>query len=76
MPAVSRWEALVSALSLTLLVDTLVARLGFVAPLPFVIAPAPTLGWLALVGAVAVVATVLPARRASRLSVAQALVQL
>lgn len=68
--------ALVLALPLTLLVDTLVGRLGFVAPLPFVIAAAPALGWLALVGAVSVVATVLPARRAARLSVAQALVQL
>ena len=68
--------ALVLALPLTLLIDTLVGKLGFVAPLPFVIAPAPAFGWLALVGAVSVVATVFPARRASQLSVAKALVQL
>lgn len=67
--------ALILALPLTLLVDTLVGKLGFVAPLPFVIAPAPALGWLVLVGAVSPVATVIPARRASRLSVAQALLR-
>jgi putative ABC transport system permease protein len=68
--------ALVLALPLTWLVDTLVGRLGFVAPLPVVIAPSSAMIWLLLVGMVSLIATLVPARRASQLSVAQALVQL
>jgi len=68
--------ALVLALPLTLLVDALVGRLGFVAPLPVVIAPSSAMIWLLLVAAVSLVATLVPARRASQLPVAQALVQL
>ena len=68
--------ALVLAVPLTGLVDTLVGRLGFVAPLPFVMSWLAALGWLGLLGGVSLVATILPARRASRLSVARALVSL
>lgn len=73
----SSWVvALLLAFPLTWVVDMLVGKLGFVAPLPFVIGPAPALGWLALVLVLSLAATAMPARRASRLSVAQALVQL
>lgn len=74
--ALSWIAALIVSIPLTLLVDTLVGNLGFVAPLPFVIAPVPALLWLALVAVVSLMATLLPARRAAQISVAQALVQL
>ncbi len=68
--------AFVFALPLTLLLDTLVGNLGFVAALPFVISPGPALMWLVLIAAGSILASGIPARRASQLSVAQALVQL
>ena len=66
--------ALVLAIPLTALVDGLVGRLGFVAPLPFVLSPAAAFGWLALLVVVAPSACALPARRAAQMSVASALV--
>ena len=66
--------ALILAIPLTALVDSLVGRLGFVAPLPFVLSPIAALEWLALLVVVALLATLLPARRASQMSVANALV--
>ncbi|MCX7174005.1 MAG: FtsX-like permease family protein [Proteobacteria bacterium] len=74
--ALSWIAALIVSVPLTWLVDTLVGNLGFVAPLPFVIAPGPPLMWLVLVAVVALIATLVPARRASQMSVAGALVQL
>ena len=74
--ALSWIAALILALPLTWLVDALVGRLGFVAPLPFVISPFAALVWLLLIGVAAILATLLPARRASQLSVAQALASL
>lgn len=61
------------SLPLTLLVDGVVGNLGFLAPLPLVVSPLAVLGWLALVAAVSSAATLLPARRASRLSIREAL---
>jgi putative ABC transport system permease protein len=68
--------AMLVSVPLTLLVNRLVGNLGFVAPLPFVFSPAPALIWLILVTTVSLVATWLPARRASTMPVAVALVQL
>jgi putative ABC transport system permease protein len=71
--AVSWILAVALAVPLTALVDWLVGTLGFLAPLPLVLAPAPALLWLVLVGSVAPAATLLPARRASHLTVRAAL---
>lgn len=61
--------ALVLAVPLTGLVGTTVGMLSFRVRLPLVIDPIGVLSWLALALLVAVVATLLPARRASRLTV-------
>jgi putative ABC transport system permease protein len=74
--ALSWGVAVVLSVPLTALVDWLVGTLGFLAPLPLVISPVPALLWLGLVGLVSLVATMLPARRASTLTVREALVQL
>jgi putative ABC transport system permease protein len=68
--------ALLLALPLTAVVDTVVGNLGFVAPLPFIVAPLPPWLWLGIVCALSLVTTLIPARRAARTSVAQALAQL
>lgn len=67
--------AVLVSLPLTWLVEDLVGRLGFLAPLPFVVAPAAMLGWLALVTLGGTLATLLPARRAARLTVRAALAE-
>jgi putative ABC transport system permease protein len=70
----SSWVlALVLCIPLTVLVDTLIGNLGFLAPLPFALAPGAIAAWLALVGLASLAATLLPARRAARLTVHQAL---
>ncbi|MEO7494468.1 MAG: FtsX-like permease family protein [Massilia sp.] len=75
--AAAGWcAALLLALPLTLLLDILVGQLGFVAPLPFVVAAAPAAAWLALLALLSVLATWLPARRAGQSSVAVALLGL
>lgn len=74
--ALSWGVAVALSVPLTALVDWLVGNLGFLAPLPLVISPVPALLWLGLVGLVSLVATMLPARRASTLTVREALVQL
>jgi len=74
--ALSWGLALALSVPLTALVDWLVGMLGFLAPLPLVIAPTPALMWLGLVGGVSLIATLFPARRASALTVREALVQL
>jgi putative ABC transport system permease protein len=61
------------ALPLTALVGGLVGRLGFLAPLPLVFAPAAALIWVAALVVVSTVATLLPARRAARLTVREAI---
>jgi len=48
-------------------------NLGFLAPLPFLVSPAAVLSWGALTAAVATLATLVPARRASRLVIREAL---
>ncbi len=68
--------ALALSLPLTAFLDWLVGLLGFLAPLPFGVS-VPSIGlWLALVGIVALVATLLPAGRASAVTVREALAHL
>ncbi|MHB8879213.1 MAG: ABC transporter permease, partial [Myxococcaceae bacterium] len=61
------------ALPLTAVVGQTVGMLAFRVRLPLVMDPWAVSGWLALVVAVSIAATVLPARRASRLTVWEAL---
>ncbi len=61
------------SLPLTALLDALVGRLGFVAPLPYAVAPAGVVAWVAASAALAGLAAWWPARNAARLGVAQAL---
>lgn len=65
--------AVTLSVPLTAAVDWLVGNLGFLAPLPFALAPGPVFLWLLLVGLVSLVATLLPARRAATLSIRKAL---
>jgi putative ABC transport system permease protein len=67
--------ACILSLPLTLYLDRLIGGLGFLASLPFVVVPGAALGWLALVGAVAILATALPARRAAGMTIREALAQ-
>jgi putative ABC transport system permease protein len=73
--ALSWVSALALSIPLTAWLDRLIGNLGFVAPLPFIVAPAAILAWLVLVGLVSLVATLVPASRASRTSVMGALAQ-
>lgn len=67
---VASWvAALALAVPLTALVGKTVGTLAFRVRLPLVIDPSAVLAWLALAAFVAVIATLLPARRASRLTV-------
>lgn len=61
------------SLPLTGLVDALVGQLGFLAPLPFVLAPSGIAGWAGLLAIAAVLATLVPALRAARMTVHEAL---
>lgn len=71
---VASWAAaVVLALPLTALVGKTVGMLAFRVRLPLVVDPIAVLSWLALASLVAVVATLVPARRASRLTVWAAL---
>ena len=63
------------SLPITAAVDWLIGTLGFLAPLPFAVAWEATLVWLALSALVALVATAIPARGASRILIRDALVQ-
>ena len=65
--------ALALALPLTALVGRVVGNLGFLAPLPLVVAPAGPPLWLALAGVVGLAAAFLPARRAAALTLREAL---
>jgi putative ABC transport system permease protein len=73
---VSTWSWLLAvalALPLTSVVGRTVGMLSFRLRLPLVVDPRAVVGWLALVTAVSVAATLIPARSASRLTVQQAL---
>jgi putative ABC transport system permease protein len=61
------------SLPLTLYLDRLIGGLGFLASLPFVVAPWAALGWLGLVGLSSILATTLPACRARSLTIREAL---
>jgi putative ABC transport system permease protein len=74
--AMSWGLAVVAAAPLTWAVDTLIGNLGFLAPLPFVMAGGPAVLWGGLVAVLSVLSTGLPAWRASRMSIRDALVQL
>ena len=61
------------SLPLTFYIDRLVGNLGFLAALPFVVEPGAALGWLGMSVAIALLATWLPAQRAARLTIRDAL---
>jgi putative ABC transport system permease protein len=67
--------ALFLAVPLTAMIGDTVGKLAFRLRLPFVFDGVAVTAWLILVVLVAVLATLLPARRASRLSVSEALAQ-
>jgi putative ABC transport system permease protein len=69
----SWFVAVALGVPLTHFVDRLIGNLGFLAPLPLVISASAALGWSVLTVAVAVLATLLPARRAASLSIRDAL---
>ena len=73
--ALSWGAALALSIPITAWLDALIGNLGFVAPLPFLLSPTAALLWLLLVGVVSLLATLVPAQRASRTSVVQALAQ-
>lgn len=72
---VSAVAAALLAVPLTLLVGTTVGRLAFRVGLPFVIDAGAVAGWLVIVVGCAGVAALLPARRAARLTVRDALAE-
>jgi ABC-type lipoprotein release transport system permease subunit len=55
-------------------VDSLIWNLGFLAPLPLVLSVTAAVGWGALTLVVGNLATLVPARRASKLAIREALV--
>lgn len=59
---------------LTWTIEGLVGRLGFLAPLPFVVSKPALFGWLLLLGVASVASSVVPARRAAAIPVSEALV--
>lgn len=61
------------ALPLSAIVEDHLGRLGFMAPLPFVVSSSAAAGWLLLAVVAGLLATWLPARRASRISVREAI---
>lgn len=68
--------AFVGAVPLTLWVDGVIGRLGFLAPLPFAFSVSAASTWVVLVGLLSVVATLSPALRAGALTVREALAAL
>lgn len=73
--AVSVVLAFLLALPLTWVLDAMIGRLGFVAPLPFVVSPWAVLSWLLGVLLLSAAAAWLPARRAAELPIALALAE-
>jgi putative ABC transport system permease protein len=72
--ATSYIAALLLSLPLTWAVEGLIGRIGFLAPLPFVVSPGAILTWAGLVAVATLAATLPPAYRAATLSVREALV--
>jgi putative ABC transport system permease protein len=68
--------AVLVSLPLTLLVGTVIGKLGFLAPLPFVLAPVGIVLWGAVSVVGALIATLGPAQRATAMTVRDALVEL
>jgi putative ABC transport system permease protein len=62
------------AFPLTALVEAVLARMGFLLP-AYVVSPGATAGWLAVTVAGSALAAMVPARRAARLTVKQALAE-
>jgi putative ABC transport system permease protein len=73
--AVSWLVAVGLSLPLTLLVESVIGRLGFLAPLPFVLSAPSMVLWLGLLAAATLLATLPPVRRAVGLSVREALAE-
>jgi putative ABC transport system permease protein len=73
--ALSGLLAFALSLPLALAVDRLVGTLGFLAPLPLVVSGPGVGAWLLLLAAVSVLATLVPARRAARMTIREALAQ-
>jgi len=72
--SVSSWFlACAFSVPLTHFVDRLIGNLGFLAPLPLVLSMGAAAGWGALTLAVGYLATLVPARRASKLVIREAL---
>ncbi len=71
--ALSWMLAFALSIPLSLFVDRLIGTLGFLAPLPLILSAPGTVIWLGLVAAVSLVATLVPARRAARMVVREAL---
>lgn len=67
--------AVLVTLPVTALVESMIGRLGFLAPLPFVVPTAAVVAWVVLVSVFSLLATWLPARRAAAISVRQAIAQ-
>jgi putative ABC transport system permease protein len=65
--------AFLLTLPLTYAVESAIGRLGFLAPLPFVLAPSAVLVWIALVSVFGLLSIWFPARRAASTSVREAL---
>jgi putative ABC transport system permease protein len=70
---VSFLVAVVLSLPVTWLVEGIIGRIGFLAPLPFVLSSGAMWGWAGLLGVSTLAATLAPAYRAARLSVREAL---
>ena len=68
--------AALGAIPLTVALDGLIGALGFHAPLPFVLAGGPIAIWAAWLALVELIATLLQAMRASRITVREALAHL
>jgi putative ABC transport system permease protein len=73
--ALSWFLAVALSVPLSHFVDRLIGTLGFLAPLPLILSTSGVVIWLALVALVSLVATLVPARRAARMVVREALAQ-
>ncbi len=67
--------ALAVSLPLTFGVESIIGRLGFLAPLPFVVSGPAMVGWLAMLGVATLLATIPPVQRATSMSVREAMAE-
>jgi putative ABC transport system permease protein len=74
--AVSWVVALLLSLPLTFGIEVLIGRLGFLAPLPFVLSGHSMVLWAGLLAGATLVATLAPVRRATAMTVREALVEI